>query len=237
MTAKRFLAAVAAATAATFALPPARAAEPPRQIRAALEAPSLVVHLDADGSLVVSQGDTGAGGAITLPSIQALPAEIDALVPRKEDRKKIAVAADPAVTYRNFMTLMIDVREAGFGEVGILESAKELGGVRSELAILVRRGDPDDPMAHPDDKALFVSLGNGGTVNLAVGLGADATVMRVSVASALDAAGGLVPNGRAKIKTFFRADFEVPVGKALELVSKLRAIGFTHFDVVGEATE
>jgi biopolymer transport protein ExbD len=233
MTAKRFLAAVVAATAATFALPPAWAAEPPRQIRADLHAPSLVVHLDADGSLVVSQRGKAAGGVLTLPSIEALPAEIDTLVPRKENRKKIAVAADPAVTWRDFSSLMNDARKAGFAKVGVLGLEKESRGDPSELAIRISY----DLLAPDLSKALFVSLGSDGAVIVSLGIGADARGTRVNLADASDAAAGLAPKERAKKDVYFRADFDAHVGDALEVLRKLRAMGFTKVNVVAEATD
>ena len=236
------LAVIAMAVAPFFALQPVRAAAPPHfahvdgeplhRIRADLDYPSLVVHLNADGSLVVSQRDKAGDRANTLPSIQALPAEIDALIPRRGERKELAVAVDSIVPYSNLMKLMNKARDAGFGEIGILEPEKEPRGGPSRLGIHFQHLSTMDP----SKKALFMSLGKDGNVVLSFGLGDDATVRHVNLTGAPDAAVGLVPNGRAKIKAFFRADFEVPVGDALELLRELRAIGFTNINIVGEAT-
>jgi biopolymer transport protein ExbD len=53
----------------------------------------------------------------------------------------------------------------------------------------------------------------------------------------LDAAASLVPKGRPQKKAYFRADFAVPAGQAIDLLHKLYAIGFTKIGIVGEETE
>lgn len=238
------LAAIAVTVAPIFALTPAQAAMPPHstgiseEARADLGSPSLTVHLNADGSLIVSQDDKAGGAATTLPSTRAFPAEIDALVPRKEERKNLGVTADSTVPYRNFLSLMNDAREAGFNEVGIREiEKKQPHDVPSELVI---RLSSSSPMLDPRNKPLFVSVGDDGTVLLSLGIPlgmrAEAKRMDASLAGASDAAAGMVPKGRAK-KAYFRADFEVPVGKVFGLLRELRAIGFTNMGVMGEATE
>jgi biopolymer transport protein ExbD len=247
MTLKPFCSTLAgiAVVAPIFLVPPVQAAtpsspaqsdeEPLHRVRADLDKPSLAVRLGADGSVVVSQGIKAGGAVITLASVQALPAEIDTLVPRKEDRKKLAVTVDPAGSYRNFIGLMNETREAGFGEVGVLElEKKQPNGVLPELKV---RLSPKDLNLDPKGKPLFVSVGNDGIVVLTLGIGAEATGMNVSLAGASDAVAGMVPKDRAKKPAYFRADFEVPLGNALGLLRKLRRIGFTDICIVGEATQ
>jgi biopolymer transport protein ExbD len=190
-----------------------------------------VVNLNANGSLIVSQRDRAEGGVITLPSIQALPAEIDALVPRKEERRKIAFVADPTLPWRDFITLMYDATKAGFDQIGILGPEKEPRGGPSELVV---RLSLDVVAPDISSKTLFVSVTNDGYVILCLGLGPEATGVRVNLAGAADAAVGLVPNGRAEKETYFRANLETLVGDAFKILRALDAIGFTKVNIVAE---
>jgi len=228
-----------------FAVPPARAATPPyiaildrqavHRIRADLNIPALVVRLNADGSLIVSQRDGEAGAVITLPSVHALPAEIDALVPEAKQRKKLAITADPSVPFVNFTNLMDTAKKAGFGEAGILEPKEEHKRGASELVVRLVGHKPPDLNDKSLANALFVSLGDDGNVVLSLGIGESAQGTVASLANALDAAAGLVPKRQHK-KLYFRADFKVPVGEALGLLHKLRAIGFSDVNIIGEET-
>ena len=229
-----------------FAFPPARAAMPPhvavldRQavhgIRADLTIPALVVHLNADGSLIVSQRDRDAGAVITLPSVQALPAEIEALVPDARQRKKLAVAADPSIPFVKLTDLMRTAKETGFSAVSILEPEAEHDRGASDLVVRLVGGKPPDLNDKSLANALFVSLGDDGDVILSLGLGESAQGTVAHLANAPDAAAGLVPKGQRK-KLYIRADFKVPVGEALGLLHKLRAIGFSDVMIIAEETE
>lgn len=227
------LAAAVVTIAATFALPPVWAATSPYGgVQADLGNSSLTVRLNADGSVAVSQAGKAGAAAITLPSIQALPAEIDALVPPPRQKKKLAVRIEPAMPWKTFMILMNQARGAGFGDVGFPGFEKTPCGGSSELTIHLLG---DNKM--PSGKPLFVSLGNDGNVILTLGLGADAHGKTVSPAEAPDAAAGLVPKGRAKTQAFYRADLDVPFSKGVNLMRRLGAIGFCKIGLVGEATE
>jgi biopolymer transport protein ExbD len=147
---RRFCAAFAviiAAIAAISASPPVRARTPPHI--------ALVIRLNADGSLLLSQRGKEAGAVTTLPAIQALPAQIDALVPRMADRKKLAVAAEPTVSYGNLLNLMNMAKKAGFSDVGILRPEKDPHGEPAELAVHLQGGGLPPLTGNP----LFVSLG------------------------------------------------------------------------------
>jgi biopolymer transport protein ExbD len=234
MTLKPFRATLAVMTAAFVAVPTARAEAPHHQTRVAPDAPSLVVRLNADGSVVVSQRDKAEGGVMTLPSIKAFPAEIDALVPRRDDRKTLAVAADATLPYVKFMTVMNDAKKAGFAKIGLLGPEKQPRGDPSELTV---RLSDDNRMPDPATRPIFLSLAGDGTVHIVLGMGNDAPVMNVKLAGAPDAAAGLVPTGRPNKKAYFRADFDANFGNALELLRRLRVIGFTNLTIVGEATD
>jgi len=192
---------------------------------------ALVARLNADGSLTVSQRDKEA--VIALPSIKALPAQIDALLPRKEDRKKLALAADTTVPWSGFLKLMNVAKDAGFGEVGILRSEKEPSGEPAELTIHFE-GDGLPPLT---GEPLFVSVGEDGNVILSLGIGENAHGTTASLAGALDAAKGLVPKGRHQKKAYLRADFAVRTGTVVELLHQLYVIGFTKIGIVGEEME
>ena len=224
---KRFCAmlTVILATVAVSMSPPVLAAAPAHI--------ALVVHLNADGSLTLSQRDKDAGAVMTLPSIQALPAQVDALLPQAGDREKIALAAEPAVPYGKFMKLMYMAKKAGFRGVGILRSEKDPHGKPSEIDVDFRTEIPFPPPGEP----LFVSLGEDGDVILSLGIGESAHGTTAPLSGALDAAKGLVPKGRPQKHAYFRADSAVPTGTAIELLHKLNAIGFTKLGIVGEQTD
>jgi len=227
---KRFVAAltvVVATIAVVFTFSPVRA-ETPSQGN-----PTLAVRVDADGSLVVSQRGSQAGAVITLPSVKVLPAEIDALVPRTEERKKLALSAESTGTYGNFLKVMNVARKAGFGKVSILGAEKETRDGISEMIVDLQRAKKWPP----SDKALFVGYGDDGDVVLRLGLGDSAQEMVVSLGSAPDAAASLVPKGRTYKEMYFHADVAVSVGNVIDLLHKLRVIGFGNLNIAAEETE
>ncbi len=236
MTLKPFqapLAAIMVTMAAVLAVPTARAETPLDQTRIDSATPSLVVHLNANGSVVISQRDEPGGRGITLPSIQALSAEIDALVPRSQERAKLGVAVDPTVLWLSFVVVMDAAKNAGFAKIGVLGLEKDSRDGRTELTIALPRDNPT-----PDiNKALFVSLGSDGAVVVSSGIGQDAKGSSVDVAGAPDVAAGLVPNGRPEKQVYFRADLDAHVGNALELLHRLDAIGFKKVNIAVQALE
>ena len=207
--------------------------EPFHRIRDALDDTAVIVRLNADGSLTLSQRGDEAGAVTTVPSIKALPAAIDALVPGTRASKKLDIAAEPTVRYGSFMNLMFVGKHAGFGELGVLELDKKAHSGVSEIDVHIRNEAPN-----LNDKslqqALFVSLGDDGDVILSLGIGDNARGTVVKLAKVSDGVTGLVPAARTKKKTFFRADSVVPTGSALGLLHKFSAMGFKDINMVGE---
>ena len=125
------LAAILATIATICAVPAAWAAT---TSPADIDHPTLVVRLDADGTVIVSQRSKDAGAPVTLPSVKALPAEIDTLAPQKADRRTIAVTADSTGPYANFNYLAYTAMKAGFAKVAILGVAKAAPDQPSEIS-------------------------------------------------------------------------------------------------------
>lgn len=227
---KRLSAVLAGTIVVAISVSPVGAAMPPHG------KPTLVVRLDADGSLTLTQRGSDAAPVITLPSIQALPAEIDALIPRTAERKQLAISADSKGPYRNLLKAGKVAEDAGFDEFGILESEKGKSGEFSELAVGFRPGQK----FLPSDKTLFVSLGDDGDVLVSLGIPGIAKSPQerdVKLGSAPDAIIGLVPKGRPRTETYLRADFGVPIGDVMDFLRKLQAIGLKNITIIGEATE
>jgi biopolymer transport protein ExbD len=95
------------------------------------------------------------------------------------------------------------------------------------------------PPPDPNNKPLFISLGNDGAVLVSLGIGEGAYT--TSVPSVNDLPGQIVsilPDAaaRADKETFIRADFDVRYDGVMQLMNKLRDAGIKKIGLVGEET-
>lgn len=97
---------------------------------------------------------------------------------------------------------------------------------------------PDQPPPDPNNKPLFISLAEDGTVTISLGIGPDATGSTVPNLDGVPAAvAAIIPADiRGTKETFIRADFEVPYNGVMQLLNKLRDAGLKKIGLVGEAT-
>jgi biopolymer transport protein ExbD len=209
-----------ATIAAIFVFPAAQAAV---LSQADPDDQTLVVRLDADGSLSVSIGGREAA-SVALPSAKAFPAEIDALIPKKANRKTLTIAAESTGPWGNLNKVMWLARRAGFAHVAILGPGTESIGLQ---------GGPKTP---PHD-GLFVYVGEDGQVIVSLGVGAKAHGTTVSLSDAPNAAADLVPKERSKQKTYLAADLTAPMADVLGLMRKLKAMGLSNLAFIGETPD
>jgi biopolymer transport protein ExbD len=94
------------------------------------------------------------------------------------------------------------------------------------------------PPPDPNNKPLFLSLGEDGIVTVSLGIGDDATGSKVPLDQVPSAIASLLPSPeqRATKETFIRADFDVPYNGVMILLNKLRDAGLKKIGLVGEAT-
>jgi biopolymer transport protein ExbD len=94
------------------------------------------------------------------------------------------------------------------------------------------------PPPDPNNKPLFISLADDGSVTVSLGIGDDATGSTVpNIDGVVNAVAAVIPaDARATKETFIRADFEVPYNGVMQLLNKLRDAGLKKIGLVGEAT-
>jgi biopolymer transport protein ExbD len=93
------------------------------------------------------------------------------------------------------------------------------------------------PPPDPNNKPLFLSLGDDGQVTVSLGIGDDATGSKVTLNDVPGTVASLIPaQERATKETFIRADFDVPYAGVMTLLNKLRDAGLKKIGLVGEAT-
>jgi biopolymer transport protein ExbD len=96
------------------------------------------------------------------------------------------------------------------------------------------------PPPDPNNKPLFISLADNGSVVVSLGIGPDATATN-TVASIGEVPAQIItflPDAtvRGDKETYIRADFEVPYDAVMQLMNKLRDAGIKKIGLVGEAT-
>jgi biopolymer transport protein ExbD len=97
--------------------------------------------------------------------------------------------------------------------------------------------NPNPPPPDPNNKPLFISLGEDGQILVSLGIGSDATGSKVDMAGVPAAVAALIPaTERPTKETYIRADFDVPYKGVMELLNKLRDSGLKKIGLVGEAT-
>ena len=94
------------------------------------------------------------------------------------------------------------------------------------------------PPPDPNNKPLFISLADDGSVTVSLGMGEGATGSTVpNIDGVPGAVAALIPADAVATKeTFIRADFEVPYNGVMQLLNKLRDAGLKKIGLVGEAT-
>jgi biopolymer transport protein ExbD len=95
------------------------------------------------------------------------------------------------------------------------------------------------PPPDPNNKPLFISLADNGSVVVSLGIGEGATANTVASVSEVPAQiMAYLPDAaaRAEKETYIRADFEVPYDGVMQLMNKLRDAGIKKIGLVGEAT-
>ena len=93
------------------------------------------------------------------------------------------------------------------------------------------------PPPDPNNKPLFLSLGEDGLVTVSLGMGEDATGGKVPMDQVPQEVHSLLPPDQwATKETFIRADFDVPYNGVMQLLNQLRNAGLKKIGLVGEAT-
>jgi len=95
------------------------------------------------------------------------------------------------------------------------------------------------PPPDPNNKPLFISLADNGSVVVSLGIGEGATANTVASIGEVPAQiMAYLPDAaaRAEKETYIRADFEVPYDGVMQLMNKLRDAGIKKIGLVGEAT-
>lgn len=95
------------------------------------------------------------------------------------------------------------------------------------------------PPPDPNNKPLFISLGNDGSVVVQLGMGDGAQTNTVANVGGVPAQiMAYLPDAtqRADKETYIRADLEVPYDGVMQLMNKLRDSGIKKIGLVGEAT-
>jgi biopolymer transport protein ExbD len=95
------------------------------------------------------------------------------------------------------------------------------------------------PPPDPNNKPLFISLADNGSVVVSLGIGEGAQANTVASIGEVPAQiMAFMPDAaaRADKETYIRADFEVPYDAVMQLMNKLRDAGIKKIGLVGEAT-